>query len=196
MHLTIRELLDYTDEERDKWRRWTEERGGGPLKLPLAGETHTSVGALILHVFWAEMYYARWMRGEVLTPESELARENKDLSGDDAGRLFDFGRRARREMRDFADAAGAAEWEKTYEVESGGFRLRGTARKLIAHILVHEVRHWAQAAVVVRQAGLAPPGDHDLCFSESFGPLLVRVGADGGGAAQESSGGRAASGER
>ena len=60
-----------------------------------------------------------------------------------------------------------------------GFHLRGTARKLVVHILVHEVRHWAQAAVVVRQDGLAPPGDHDLCFSESFGPLLKRVGGGG-----------------
>jgi uncharacterized damage-inducible protein DinB len=179
MHLTIGELLDYTDEERAKWRRWFGERGGAPLKTPLAGETHTSVGALILHVFWAEMYYVRWMRGETLTEDSEVVTENKDLPSDDVDRLFDFGLRARREMRAFADAAGREEWEKIYEVESGGFNLRGTARKLVVHILVHEVRHWAQAAVVVRQDGLAPPGDHDLCFSESFGPLLKRVGGGG-----------------
>ena len=179
MHLTIGELLDYTDEERARWRRWFGEHEGEPLKTALAGEVHRSVGALILHAFWAEMFYARWMRGETLTQDSEVVKQNKDLPADDIDKLFDFGLRARKEMRAFADASGEGEWEKIYEVESGGFHLRGSARKLIAHILVHEIRHWAQVAVVVRQDGLAPPGDHDLCFSESFGPLLKRV--EGGG---------------
>jgi uncharacterized damage-inducible protein DinB len=40
---------------------------------------------------------------------------------------------------------------------------------LIAHSLVHEIRHWAQIAVTVRQHELAPPGEHDLVFSKSFG---------------------------
>jgi uncharacterized damage-inducible protein DinB len=50
----------------------------------------------------------------------------------------------------------------------------GSARKLIAHILV-QIRHWAQVAVTIRQHGLAPPGEHDLLFSKSFGPLVKKV---------------------
>lgn len=175
MHLTIKELLDYTDEERAKWRGWFAERGGEPLKVALAGEKHTSVGALILHVFWAEMFYAFWMRGEVVTPDSEVVRANKDVSPERVEELFDFGGRARKEMRVYADAAGEVEWEKPYETQASGLRLGGTARKLVAHILVHEVRHWAQVALAVRQNGMAPPGDHDLCFSESFGPLITKL---------------------
>ena len=174
MQLTIAELLDYTDEERAKWRRWFEQNGDEQLKIALAGETHTTLGALILHCFWAEMFYAFWMRGKVLTEESEFAKQHKGVPNDRAAELFDFGALARREMRAFTDPAGAGEWEKIYEMEAGNFHLRGTARKLVAHILVHEIRHFAQAAIVVRERGLAPPGDHDLCFSESFGPLLKR----------------------
>lgn len=179
MNLTIKELLDYTDEERAKWRAWFAERGGESLRIPLAGETHASVGALVLHLFWAEMFYALWMRGEVVTEESPVVTENKELPTDDPEKLFAFGERARREMRLFADAAGEAEWEKAYEYGDASVRLAGTARKLVAHILIHEVRHWAQVALAVRQAGHAPPGDHDLCFSQSFGPLFRRIGQGG-----------------
>ena len=49
MHLSIDELLAYTDEERVKWRRWFEANGDEHLKIALAGEAHTSLGALILH---------------------------------------------------------------------------------------------------------------------------------------------------
>jgi uncharacterized damage-inducible protein DinB len=40
-----------------------------------------------------------------------------------------------------------------------------TPRKLLLHIALHETRHWAQIALGVRQAGLAPPGNHDLFYS-------------------------------
>ena len=37
-----------------------------------------------------------------------------------------------------------------------------TPRKLLFHILFHELRHWAQVALAVRLAGFEPPGDHDF----------------------------------
>ena len=120
------------------------------------------------------MWYARWMQGEIVTGESEVYKQNKDVSNDRAEELFAFGLAARREMRAFTDAAGSDDWEKTHEAVTDSLDLRGSARKLIAHILVHEVRHFAQADGEGRQHNLAPPGDHDLCFSESFGPLITR----------------------
>jgi uncharacterized damage-inducible protein DinB len=67
------------------------------------------------------------------------------------------------------------DWNRIFDVEMRGVRLEGPGRKLIGHILVHEIRHWAQIAVVVRQHDLAPPGEHDLVFSKSFGPLVHKV---------------------
>jgi uncharacterized damage-inducible protein DinB len=43
-----------------------------------------------------------------------------------------------------------------------------TSRKLLFHILVHEIRHWAQIALAVRLAGIEPPGDHDLMYSRAL----------------------------
>ena len=43
-----------------------------------------------------------------------------------------------------------------------------TPRKLLFHILLHELRHWAQVALAVRLAGFDPPGDHDLFYSHAL----------------------------
>lgn len=175
MHLTIDELLAYTDEERAKWQGWFSTQGNDPLKIPLNNKTHPSVGALILHCFWAELFYAYFMRDEMMTPETEVVKQNKDLPADDAGIIFAFGGLARRQMRAFTDAATPEDWDQVHELKADNIEICGTARKLIAHILIHEIRHWAQAATLVREHDLAPPGDHDLLFSPAFGPLVKRT---------------------
>jgi uncharacterized damage-inducible protein DinB len=175
MNLTMDELLDYTDEERAKWQAWFAAQGNEPLKVTFGNETLSNIGVLILHIFWAELWYAYWMLGEPFTLESEIVKQHKDIPNDQAEAIFQFGRLARAKMRSFADAAQPEDWERGYEVEMMGFHMQGSARKLVAHILIHEIRHWAQIAVVLRQHGIAPPGDHDLLFSESFGPLARRV---------------------
>jgi uncharacterized damage-inducible protein DinB len=175
MNLTIAELLDYTDEERAKWQAWFAAQGNDPLKIALSNETHSSIGVLIMHIFWAELWYAYWMRGEPFTPEGEIVKQHKDTPNDQAEAIFRFGQLARASMRSFTDAAQPEDWERGYELKVMGFHMLGPVRKLIAHILIHEIRHWAQVALAVRQHGLAPPGNHDLLFSESFGPLARRV---------------------
>lgn len=175
MHLTIAELLDYTDEERAKWRDWFSTQGNDPLKIALGNETHPTIGALLLHIFWAELWYAYWLRGEPFTLESEIVRQHKDIPTDQAEAIFNFGQVARQSMRSFSGAAQPADWERSHEIEMMGLHMQGSARKLSAHILLHEIRHWAQVALAVRQHGIAPPGDHDLLFSASFGPLARRV---------------------
>ncbi len=175
MNLTIAELLNYTDEERAKWQSWFSAQGNDPLKITFGNETHSNIGALILHIFWAELWYAYWMCGEALTLESEVVKQHKDIPNDQAEAIFQFGRLARAKMRSFANAAQPEDWERSYEVEIMGLHFQGSARKLVAHILIHEIRHWAQVALALRQHDLAPPGDHDLLFSESFGPLAKRV---------------------
>jgi uncharacterized damage-inducible protein DinB len=174
MHLTIDELLAYTDEERGKWEQWFAAHGNEPLKLSVPMDVHPNIGALIIHCLWAELFYAHWMRGDVLTPE-RMKAINDSLAADQADQVFAFGHAERKALREAISEYTEKDWEKTHEVEGPGFRLEGSARKLIAHILVHEIRHWAQVAVTVRQHGLAPPGEHDLLFSQSFGPLVRKI---------------------
>jgi len=175
MHLTINELLSYTDEERRKWEGWFTSHGNDPLKLPVPMDVHPNIGALILHCFWAELFYAHWMQGDILTPE-RMKTINESLSEDpSADQIFAFGHSERKTLQDATGSFTSDDWEKTHDLEMQGFRFDGSARKLIAHILVHEIRHWAQVAVTVRQHNLAPPGEHDLIFSKSFGPLVSKL---------------------
>jgi uncharacterized damage-inducible protein DinB len=174
MHLTIGELLAYTDEERAKWEDWFTAHGNEPLKFPLPMDVHPTIGALMLHCFWAELFYAHWISGDMLT-EVRMKKLSESLAADEADQIFAFGHSARKAMRDATGSFREEDWERTYDVETRGFRLEGPARKLITHIEVHEIRHWAQIAVVVRQHDLAPPGEHDLVFSKSFGPLVHKI---------------------
>ena len=174
MKLTIDELLGYTDEERGKWEAWFAEHGNEPLKLAVPMDVHPTVGSLILHCFWAELFYAQWMRGTLMTPE-QMKEIIEEQDAENVEQLFAFGHSARKALREALSAYSEQDWEKTYDVDGPGFHLSGPARKLIAHILVHEIRHWAQVAVMIRQHNLAPPGEHDLLFSQSFGPLLTKL---------------------
>ena len=43
-----------------------------------------------------------------------------------------------------------------------------TRRKLLLHILLHEMRHLAQLAYAARIAGHEPPGEHDIFYFEEL----------------------------
>jgi uncharacterized damage-inducible protein DinB len=174
MNLTIDELLNYTDEERAKWENWFSTHGDEPLNIALGNETHKTVGGLILHCFWAELFYAQLLRGDILTRE-QMVKRNNEIQTDRAQSIFAFGHDARKEMRACTASATDDDWERIRDFEGGGFNIKGPVRKLVAHILVHEIRHFAQIAMAVRQDNLTPPGDHDILFSQSFGPLGWRV---------------------
>ena len=54
----------------------------------------------------------------------------------------------------------------TFTVASGTAQM--TRRKLAIHIVLHEIRHLAQAALAARLAGHEPPGQHDLFYFPEF----------------------------
>ena len=158
MHLTLEELIAYTDEERAKWERWFAAHGERPLALPLPGGSHPSVGALVLHIFGPESQYLQFLRGDELTNYTTRPTDR-------AGALFEFGREARERTRAFVASARPEDWSRTVEPRE---EFPVSARKIVAHVLLHEIRHWAQIAAAVRAHGLAPPGDHDLLFSHAL----------------------------
>ncbi|MEO6237857.1 MAG: hypothetical protein ABIQ52_12725, partial [Vicinamibacterales bacterium] len=54
MHLDFRELLRYTQEERDKWRTWFTAHPDALEVEVQPGGRHLTVGALIDHIFLVE----------------------------------------------------------------------------------------------------------------------------------------------
>lgn len=51
-----------------------------------------------------------------------------------------------------------------------GDRVSASAGKMVAHMLVHGIRHYAQLATALRAQGHPQPWQHDLILGEGFGP--------------------------
>ena len=74
----------------------------------------------------------------------------------------------RRELESFVETLDEdqADETRTFDVQNQQWPM--TPRKLLFHILLHEIRHWAQIALPVRIAGFEPPGQHDLFYSKAM----------------------------
>jgi uncharacterized damage-inducible protein DinB len=161
LNLGYGELLRYTNEERDKWRGWLMARPDA-MEVPLQpGGTLPTVGKMIDHIFLVERRHLQRLTGDPLSTST-------GLTGNNAIPLFDYGASVRRELDQFVAALdeGDADELRTFVIREQSYSM--SPRKLLFHILIHEIRHWAQVAMAVRLAGREPPGDHDLVFSRAM----------------------------
>ena len=162
MTLAFEELLDYTNEERGKWRAWLEAH---PAAMDAAvqpeGSRLPTVGRLIDHIFLVERRHLQRLRQEPLATATGLTASN-------VAPLFDYGASVRRELHRFVEGLDddLADQVRDFEVQDRVWPM--TPRKLLFHILLHETRHWAQIALALRLAGYEPPGDHDLFYSRAI----------------------------
>jgi uncharacterized damage-inducible protein DinB len=161
LSITFDELLRYSTGERERWRAWFVDH---PEVMEVAvqpGGRLPTVGKLIDHIFLVERRHLQRLAGEPVV-------DRTGLTGTNAPPLFDYGASVRRELEQYAAdlAEDEADDVRTFNVRDRDWQM--TPRKLLFHILVHEVRHWAQVALAVRLAGLEPPGDHDLFFSKAL----------------------------
>lgn len=160
LSLSLQELLAFTDEERERWREWLNSHPNAlDLRMQPEGRFAT-VGALIDHIFLVETRHLARLQRQAVPNESGVAPA--------VGPLFQYGETAREQLRTYIAGLSAADAAtvREFTVQSGTASL--TPRKLLLHIGLHEIRHWAQIALAVRQAGLAPPGNHDLFYSRAL----------------------------
>jgi uncharacterized damage-inducible protein DinB len=159
--LSFDELARYTNGERDKWRGWFLKHAEA-IEAPLQpGGRYATVGKLIDHIFLVERRHLQRLTNAPLS-------DRTGLTGSNAAPLFDYGESVRRELEQYvADLDDdVADQVRTFEVRDQSWPM--TPRKLLFHILLHELRHWAQIALAVRLAGFEPPGDHDLFYSKAL----------------------------
>ncbi len=159
--LSFTELLRYTHEEREKWRGWLLLHPQA-MELPVQpGGRHATVGKLIDHIFLVERRHLQRLT------DSPIAGQT-GLTGNNAPPLFDYGASVRRELEQFVADLDDDAADQVRVVALQDRQLAMSPRKLLFHILLHETRHWAQIALAVRGAGLAPPGEHDLLYSKAL----------------------------
>jgi uncharacterized damage-inducible protein DinB len=154
------ELLAYTEAETEKWYRWFREQPAEVLRVGIGEATRETVGDLIGHIFAVELRYAQRLLGQPETSYEELEMGSLDA-------LWRIHAEARRTFRAYLDAmpAGEREREMIFMTRTLG-QLSATAHKIVMHSFLHGIRHWAQIATALRQAGHPQPWQHDWLMSE------------------------------
>ena len=90
------------------------------------------------------------------------------LAPDDVDALFAYADRGRAGVKQFLTTVRIDDLDQARDVTVASGVYRMSPRKLLFHMVLHEVRHWAQIAAAVRVAGFAPPGEHDLFYSKAL----------------------------
>ena len=157
--VTFSDLLAYTDWERNKWgSRFTKH---GPNALAIGVGPHgdgrfATVGEMVRHIFSAELRYVERLSNAPLTNTALIPADSADA-------LFRFGQESRERLQSFVTSYPAQAWDVAQEFTLGQHVITATPRKIVLHILVHEMKHWAQIATLLRLEGLT--GDfHDVLF--------------------------------
>lgn len=168
--LSFNDLVQYTDWERGLWHEHLRKHGDKVLAInagPNGDGRFETVGDLVRHVFSAEKRYIDRLANRPLTDTGAIPTDRVEP-------LFEFGRQSRKDLREFLAAFPAHEWDVEHEYTILKFTVRATPKKIVAHVLMHEVRHWAQISTICRLSGMA--GEmHDLLGSPVFGGGFERA---------------------
>lgn len=152
-------LLDYSDHERQKWRAWV---SADPTRLDLAvqpGGRFPTIGSLLEHIFFVERRHLARLEGG--TPP-----ETTGVPPGDWPRLFEYGDLVRASLRKYAADLDDNEASGTVSfLGMDGRHYSMSKRRLLTHVVLHEVRHLAQIALAARLKGVEPPGEHDIFFA-------------------------------
>ena len=153
----LRELVDYSDHERRKWRQWIE---ADPSRFAIpfqAGARFPTIGSLFDHIFLVERRHLSRLQGG--TPP-----ESTGVQPGDWKNLFEYADLVRADLRRYLSDVDASEAGVTLTIAAQSGTQTMTKRRLAVHILLHEIRHTAQIAYAARSAGHEPPGQHDLFY--------------------------------
>lgn len=154
--LSFRELMAYTEEETGRWEQWLRAQDPAVLDVALGEGRWSTVRELVFHTFLVERRYADRLLGEPVTAYEGVPHATLD-------ELFAIHRAARERLERYVARATAAEWDEVLTFETLLYGpMHGSRRKVVAHALLHGVRHWAQIATALRQAGWPEQWPHDL----------------------------------
>lgn len=163
-------LLSYTDWLRTQWQSHLSAKAellSSSVGAHSDGRFGT-IGEVIRHVFGAELRYVDRIRGEEASDVSHVAPDSVDA-------LFELGGESRASLRRLLEDFGEEDWEEERLFPIGAFEFEGTSWKILTHVLVHEIRHWAQVGTLLRLNGNGP-ALHDFLVSPVLGGEFRRRG--------------------
>jgi uncharacterized damage-inducible protein DinB len=160
--LPISVLFAWRDAETRRWLEWFRAHPQEALFTP-AGEGRTAtVHGLIVHIFTAELRYAQRLVDQPVSDWSEIdphTVEDTFAVGDVARALIDG----------YLEVADDRSLDTLLEFKtlSAGL-VRASKRKVLFSVVPHGVRHWAQIATLLRQAGYRDQWAHDMLVSDAM----------------------------
>lgn len=163
--LAFSDLVDYTEWQRQTWYAWLQQHRNAALNAsagPQGDGRFTSVGDLVKHIFSAEQRYVERLWGQPLS-------DTASIPSGDVEALFQFGRRSREQFRALLDSFPLQQWDEPRDFQIGTYSLSATPRKIVVHVLMHEIRHWAQIGTLLRLNGLKAELQ-DFLFSPVLSP--------------------------
>jgi uncharacterized damage-inducible protein DinB len=155
--LSFDDLVEYTEWQRGKWR---ERFRDTPEALALSTGDHAdgrfaTVGEVVKHIFGAELRYVQRLEGEPLSDLAEVPTDKVD-------ELFGKGDETRQRLKQLLATMPGDRWEIPRQFIILKYQVTATPKKIIAHTLMHEIRHWAQLATVCRMSGHAADAQDPL----------------------------------
>ncbi len=158
--ISFDELLDWNESELKKWRAWFEVQPATVLELPIRIAQTKNVREFLLHIFAVELRYAQRLNREEISSYESLPQNT-------VADLFGIGDRARVGLRKYLANATDEQLKsvKEFQTRTAG-TLRASERKIFAHAMMHSVRHWAQLATALREAGYEAKWMKDFLATE------------------------------
>ena len=174
LNLDPNQLIEYTDWERQKWHDWLRHNGDDVLKIsagPNGDGRFQTMGDLVRHIFSAEERYVDRLTGRPVSDPASVPSDKTET-------LFQFGQKTRRDLIALIDSFPEGKWDVPNEYKILIYSITATPRKIVTHVLLHEIRHWAQIATLFRLNGLTDEG-HDFLISPVLGGEVKREQAKG-----------------
>lgn len=159
--ITLKELLADNQASTAKWLTWFAANQPA-LDLPCEIYNSNTVRGLLKHIFAVELRHSQRLTGsEVVAYDAIPVGSLEELARVHA--------RALEALRSFLAKANEPALDEIISLQTvSAGTLQASRRKLFVHILLHSMRHWAQLATVLREAGYETNWPKDFLFSEAM----------------------------
>ena len=160
--VSFAELLAANESDAAKWRKWFDEQPAAVLEMPLSIALAKNVREFLLHIFAVELRYAERLAELPITDYDALPSGN-------VAELFGIGDCARAMYREYLGGVSDEDLAVVMEfpTRTAG-TIRSTKRKMFAHALLHSMRHWAQLATALREAGYPTNWGKDFLYTDAM----------------------------
>jgi len=158
--LTLDELLNWSDETTQRWLQFL---AANPAvqQLPCGIYGTDTVLGLVRHIVAVEMRHSQRLAGLPVTSYEEIPQNSLEALATLHTQTFE---RLRSLLAD-----PAQDWAAKMEFTTlSAGTMSATRRKLLAHAVLHSIRHWAQVATLARAAGCPPKFAGDLLASSAL----------------------------